>query len=177
MDCKKIQDQMTVFLSGALYAPANALAHAHLMRCEACQKELEAYKRSWNALKDWEDEDPDPAYISRFWTRLAERKPWRERILESFKGAFGDRRLVPVLASFVFVVVVGSATLRYAWRVHQEEALMTALSAEEIDFIQNIELVESMDLLEDLDIFEDMDVLKEFALPEAKSLNGDRLDV
>lgn len=175
MDCKNIQDQMPLFLSGGLNKQDNDVVHDHLMRCEVCQKELEMYKLSWNALKDWEDEDPDPAYISRFWTRLAGRKSWRERVWEPLKGVLGDKRLVPVLASFLFVVIAGSATLRYAWRVHQEEALITALSAEEIDFIQNIEMVECMDILEDMDMFEDMDVLKEFLLPEVKSFNGGRL--
>ncbi len=172
MDCKDIQNQMPVFLSGGLNEQDNTLIHEHLIHCEACQRELESYKLSWNSLKDWEDEDPDPAYISRFWTRLEERIPWYQRVLEPFGVIFGDKRLIPVLASFVFVVIVGSATLRYSWQVHQEESLVTALSAEEIDFIQNIELVEQLDVLEDLDMFEDMDVLKELVLPEAKAKIG-----
>ncbi|HRZ39555.1 MAG TPA: zf-HC2 domain-containing protein [Candidatus Omnitrophota bacterium] len=169
MDCKNIQDQMPVFLTGGLSEQDSALIQEHLMRCEACQKELEVYKLSWNSLKDWEDEEPDPAYIARFWNRLAQKKTWHEQLIGPLVTAWADKRLVPVFVSLFLIVFVGSATMRYAWQVHQEEALVTALSAEEIDFIQNIELVEQLEVLEDMDMFEDMDVLKEFAVPEAKT--------
>lgn len=165
MGCEDIRKDMASFLSGELSAPQNDEIREHLMRCEGCQKELDAYKETWNILDSWEGEDPDRGYVSRFWMRLASERSWQERLADILSSIFADKRFVPALSAVCILVVAGFFVLRTT-QAHQTEVLLTALSIEEIEFVENLELAENFEFLEQMEMLEQLDILDELSLKD-----------
>ncbi len=159
MDCQYVKGIMAAFLSGTLDAAENDHIENHLMHCPVCQKEMDAYKATWEMLGEWPDEEPDRSYLSRFWTRLSVKHPWKERFLKIFQAAYFDKRLISTAVPVSILIVVGFLTLKTSWQINQTELLLTALSAEEIEFLRNWELAENFELLEQMDVLEQLDGL------------------
>ena len=173
MNCQSIQKLIPLFLDQELSSHEVSMFQSHLKECPACQKELKAYQRSWELLKDWKDVEPSPGYVGRFFSELSQRtswceevlKPFPERILQNFKLIFFKKRNVQAwVVSFVIVIVV----LLGRWNYFQQgrEENLANLNVKEIEFLEHFELarhfevIENIDLLEDMDILENLDPLK-----------------
>ncbi len=157
MDCEDIKKLVPLLADGDSL-PEDL--RAHFSECEGCRKEMAAYEKTWEMLGSWKDIEPDPGYVSRFWTRLSMKKSWYESPGLTLKSFLWERRLAPVFAVVSIVLVVGVMTWRISMRTLGNETLLTALSTEEIEFAEFIELAENLDVIQDMEFLEDLDVIE-----------------
>lgn len=160
MECHDIKEIMAPFLSGEVQGSQADEVRAHLMHCEECRQELDAYKGTWDLLASWEDEDPAPGYISRFWTRVALERSWLEKFQDAFGEIFTVKRLVPAVSVMCALLLVGTFAMRTT-QTHQTEMLLTDLTLEEIEFVENLEFAENLEMLGEMEMLEEMDILDE----------------
>jgi len=135
----------------------------------AARQELEAFQKSWDLLVEFKAIEPDPGYMSRFWTSVS-RQPgsWHKNI------GMGFKRLVPgpVLAAACVVLIIGFFVIRdqgYIQLVHREKS---QLDDNEIELVEYLGLVENYDLVTDTEFFKNVETLKKIRKKQNKqSLN------
>ena len=170
MDCGNIKKIIPDFLEGALGREGTEDVRAHLSKCPECQRAVAAYEKTWDMLGLCEEVEPDPGYVSRFWSRVSQKTPWYKRIIEAIRPKFSqmlDKRLIPITATVCIVGIVGLFTLKTTVHTQRTETLLTNLSVEEIEFIENIELVENLELIQDIEFYEDLEVIENWDSFEA----------
>ena len=163
MDCKQTKDRIPEWMDSVLSAEEAAAVGQHLARCAECRTEFKTYAKAWNTLKAWPDAEPDPGYLSRFWTRVSLQKPWHERLLENLQPVMQEKWFVPTGTAFAtafLAIVISSVTLYNTSSVVQTETLISSLSADDIEFVENIELAENLDAIQDIDLLEDLEVIE-----------------
>ena len=75
MDIQKAKKLIPAFLDDALEPKELQAFREILAKSPELRKEVAAYKKTWALLDEVEDIEPDPGYISRFWTRVAQEEP------------------------------------------------------------------------------------------------------
>ncbi|MCC6758482.1 MAG: zf-HC2 domain-containing protein [Candidatus Omnitrophica bacterium] len=160
MDCQQTKQRIPEWMDSALSAEEAAAVGQHLARCSECRTEFKTYAKAWNTLKAWPEAEPDPGYVSRFWTRLSLEKPWYERLLENLRPVVTDKWFAPAFVTVAMVILVGSMTLYNTSTVVKTESVISSLSADDIEFVENIELAENLDVIQNIDLLEDLDVIE-----------------
>jgi len=161
MECKDIKNLIPDFLSGNLGSQVIQEVLDHIAQCPDCNKELSAYKKSWELLGSWQDVEPERGYVSRFWTRLAMRKPWHEKVLERIAGLLTARNLYPAFASACIIFIVVFFAVKVIWQAQISALPLSYLSSEEIEFVENMELAQDLEIIEDIEFFENLDVIEQ----------------
>lgn len=164
MDCKDTKQRISLWIDQTLDSEERAQVGQHLARCEECRAEFKAYTKVWNDLKIWPDIEPDPGYVSRFWTRISLQKPWYERVAEFLRPLWPGQKLSPVMATLLIVIMIMGITIYRTTAVVRTENVLSKLSADDMDFIENIDLAENLDVLQNLDILDELDSLEK--IPE-----------
>lgn len=167
MDCQEIKKLIPIYLDKELEPKESQQVKEHLSACSACQKEFEAFAESWAMLGELDEIRPQPGFVGRFWTKLAEEQSWQERILEVVKGGLLKQRLVPVLVTACLVVIVGSFSLYHYWQIQGTNQILSSLSDEDLAMVENMELVENLDIIEEIDFLEDLDVIENLDISES----------
>lgn len=160
MNCREATELFPSFIDRELDNQRISVLREHLSHCPSCREELQAYARTWDMLKVWADEEPSPGYVSRFWTRVAREEPFYEKAWEEIKFFFADKRIAPVIATACLILLVGSFTFYNSFFVTKTETLLSSLSADEMEFVENIELVEQFDIIANIELLEDLDVIE-----------------
>jgi hypothetical protein len=160
MECHDIKEDILAYMEGDLDTARNQAIREHLHHCLFCRQELLAYEKSWGLLGSWPDVDPEPGYVSRFWTRLAEEKPWYLKAREWFKGAAADKQWIPVGITVCIVLVVGILTYRSTVITNGGPSMLANLSVEDMDLLLDYELVENYEVIQDLGFLEDWDAIE-----------------
>jgi len=117
---------------------------------------LQAIENAWDMIGGLENEEPEAGYVSRFWTRLAQRKTWYQAWSKALQSVFSVKRLVPVAAVVAVLIIAGMLHLYpssgpapvVATRVAQAPGARTNGQV-------SVELVENMDILEEMELLED----------------------
>ena len=138
MECAEIKRLLPLFVDDALDSEQRTDIQVHLSSCPHCQKELQAYRRSWDVLKSWPVLEPSPDYISRFWTNLTLRTPWYHHAGEFLKRYVLAPRVAPVWVTACLLLVLSAFVARNYWQIQETEMLLTNLSVEEVELIDNI---------------------------------------
>ena len=167
MDCQQTKERIPEWMDQALTPEEAAVVGQHLARCSECRAEFKAYSKAWNALRIWPDADPDPGYVSRFWDRVSSQRTWYQRLVDVVSPLWVDKRFSPVMAMAFLILLVMSVTLYNISSAAKTESVISALTADEIEFVENIELAENFDVIENIDLFEDLDVIEN--MPETKA--------
>ncbi len=160
MECKQVRQLMAVFLDGALKNDEIDAIGRHLESCEACRREAVKYHKSWDLLSTWNDIEPPPAYVSRFWTRLAGESPSGQGILGALKDILVPRKLVPVLGTLSVMVVVGFFVMNNYLLSKDAERVLAKMDPQEFELVQNLELAQHFDVIENIDTIEDLEVIE-----------------
>lgn len=160
MECPEIIKLIPLFLDDAVEGDQRTDIQVHLSSCPNCQNELRAFRRSWDALKQGPVLEPDPDYVSRFWTNLSARTPLHRKAWGLLDRFVLVPRLVPVWATAFVLIVVSVFVVRNYSQIQETEMVLTSLPAEEVELIDNIELAENYDVIRQLDILEDMDAVE-----------------
>lgn len=119
MNCKDVQSNISLFLEEGLPANEEESFRAHLETCPQCREEVEAYKKTWQLLGEWEEVEPSPSFTADFW-KAVEKDPeaasigeskWWQHFLNTLASAFTYR--VPawgVIALLMVAIFVGHFT-------------------------------------------------------------------
>ena len=166
MDCQGIKKLIPMYLDKELEPQEIQQVREHLSGCPSCQKEFEAFEKSWAMLGELDDIRTEPGFVGRFWTRLALKQSWQERILEAVRNGLFKRRLVPALVTACIVVVVGSFVLHDYFQIQSTDQTLSSLSREDLAMVENIELAENLDLIEEMDFLEDLDIIENLDILE-----------
>ena len=160
MNCQNVKKIIPIFLDRELAADEQIFMEAHLKSCAACQKEVELYRRSWEMLKDVPQIQPEPAYVSRFWTRLAQEKTWHERLALNIREGLLKRNLVPAFVALCLLVAAGLFSVTNYFRIQDTEQILAEMSEEEVELVENIELAQDFEIIADLELLEDLEILE-----------------
>jgi len=167
MECREIKDFILMLIEGEPQDPRLNEVKAHLEVCPSCRKEAEALQKTWLLLGEWKDIAPSSGYVSEFWTKIAQKKPWPERIAEGLKKTLIQKRPAPVfIGAGILMIVISLFALRNYFQGQEAEQMVAALNEEEMevfenmDIAENYELIENMDLLMELEIIENLEALQ-----------------
>lgn len=169
MKREDFKEKMSAYLEGELSEQERREFRDFLARDKKAQAEFERYAKSWEMLGRWEDAEPDPGYVSRFWTRVAQERPWHEQIWTAVRAALTDRALVPVYVTMCAVIIVGVFTLRTNVQTNQNREFLAQFNTDEIEFIRDMDLAENLEIIENLDILQDLDIIENLDALEAQS--------
>ena len=153
MECKEIKKWLPGYPDADIPQEIAGQIDRHLKTCAACRREADLLIRSWESLDAWDEIEPDPSYVSRFWTRLAETETPLERFVGGIRRYCWQKNLVPVYAGVAVMLFVWMVALRIP-------SPPDTVPQEDFALIESIDLAENLDLLEDLDILEYLDVLE-----------------
>lgn len=157
MDREQFERLLPDYLENNLAPQQEAEVRAFLQTPEG-RRLFSAYEESWALLDQWPDEEPEPGYVSRFWSRFID-----ERALQPEIGAvlsrFFERRLV--IASVMCVIfLVAAVTLKTTVDLRQSGRIV--LTDEQVEFFEDMELAEHLDLLNEIDLLEEMDIIEQW---------------
>jgi len=160
MKCDHIKSLLPLYSDEALEPSEMEAVKGHLKSCPACREELAALQASWEALEEWGDIEPAPGYVSRFWTGLAQRKSWPEKLWDRLRGLEAGPFWAPVLVTACVAVIVSVLVVSRLQPGHAPEEF-AGLNAEEIEMVENIELAEHFEIIQDLDFWENWDIMED----------------
>ena len=161
MKCLEIKKLIPDYLENELQPKERQIVARHLEGCSGCQKELEAFEKSWAFLAQWESVPPQPDYISRFWTEVSLRQPWHRKVLETFKNYVPRNRfLMPSLATVCLILIMGLFAVRNYFSIQNSEKALAQLSQDDLEMVQLMDLAENYDMIKDIEFFEDLDVIE-----------------
>ncbi len=158
MDCQNIRKLIPTYLDQELDNEQTAMVKDHTSKCVACQKELNQYQKSWDMLDHLQEIEPDPHYMSRFWTKVSEEKPWYETILDNIRTGLFANKLIPALAVSCFLFVMSFTVFQRYQSANMDQQILE-LSKEDYDVVSTLELVENLDIIEDIDLIEELDII------------------
>ncbi len=172
MNCHDIQKLMPIYLDDALEPNEMKEVKIHVDECALCQKEMADYKASWDMLGEWEDIQPSPNYVSRFWTELSLQKKWYEKVWEVIpirelingigiiKEKILQKHLVPVLATACVIVIVSAVAMQNYSQEKGAREILAHWEVIDMEMVENIELAENLDVIQDLEFWEDWGIIE-----------------
>lgn len=67
MNCEELRINISAFLEGDLSGEEEKNFGEHVESCSQCSDELEAHRKTWQMLGEWEDVEPSPRFNANFW--------------------------------------------------------------------------------------------------------------
>ena len=119
MNCEEVKKYIGAFLEGDLSTEEENNFKVHTEACPHCREEVEAHKKTWQMLEQWEDMEPSPSFTADFW-KAVEKDPeassigapsWWQVFSETVASAFTYR--VPawgVIALLMVAIFAGHFT-------------------------------------------------------------------
>ena len=159
MDCHAIEKLIPLYIDEELDSQEYQSVKAHLAGCPICQKELQAFEKSWAMLDDLEGIEPEPGFVGRFWTRLSLEQSWHEQFWNRIRELLFNKRLMPALATICTIIIIGTFTLHNYLQIRGTDQVLANLSNDDFDMVQNIELAENFDLIQEIEFFEDFNII------------------
>lgn len=159
MNCRRIKKMFSAYLDGDLSTKERQTVENHLSSCAQCQREWRLYKKSWERLGQWENIEPHPYFISRFWTKIATKTPrhrrGREKILTGGQMLFRRRRLVYVFATACLFFIISTVSVPIYLK-HKSTVLLAGLSEDAWAMVENYELLRDYEIVENIDFLEEL---------------------
>jgi anti-sigma factor RsiW len=128
------------YCAGTLDAASTAQLEAHLRKCAACNRAVEAQRQVWQALDEWKPEEVSLDFDQRLYARIAaeSREPW---------WRLGLRKpLVPAIAAaamLIFALLPHSSQTR----VPPPHPTPQVVAGQRIDLRQVEQALDDMDML------------------------------
>lgn len=161
MKCLEIKKLIPEYVEKDLQPKQNQIVAQHLMDCGVCQHEVETFRKAWAVLTQLPTLEPNPNYISRFWTELSLcNQPWHEKVLEAISGYLPQRRFAPALATACLVLIMGLFAVKNYLYVQESEQILANLSKDDLEMVEFMDLAENYDIIGDIDFFQDLEVIE-----------------
>ena len=170
MNCPNVQKLIPLYLDNQLKDNELQVVKSHINGCSHCQKEIELYQKSWDALKNLKEIDPAPGYISRFWSRVATDKSFSQKLAEGIRGVLTSWQWAGTLVTASIVVIVGFFSLKNFLPGTNVESALAKMHPEELELVSNLELAQNLDVIENIDVLEDLEVIENLDLLESKEI-------
>jgi anti-sigma factor RsiW len=168
MKCSDIRNLLSLYLDDALDEPERGRVAAHLAGCADCRREAEILSKSWEMLGELDEIEPNPFYVSRFYARLAERRPWYAPWVDALRSLSARRRLLPALAAVCLVAVIGIGVVQVQLKRAGQERLAAAhLNGLDPELFESFELAENLDLINELEYLPDIEIIQALDAIEA----------
>ncbi len=161
MDCKDTRNFLSLYMEDALDETAREQVAAHLACCAGCRREAEILLKSWEMLGELDEIEPNPFYVSRFYARLAQQRPWHAPWVDAIRSLFASRRLLPALTALCLVAVIGIGVLQVQLKNHEQERLALAhLDGQDMELLEWFELAENLELIHEIDFLCDLEIIQ-----------------
>jgi hypothetical protein len=154
MDCEHIKKLIPRYIENDLQPDDLKWVKDHLSDCKTCQKQAVSTQQAWHLLGEIHAIEPNPNYVSRFWTTVSTQSPWYEELIMGVKHYMADRRFVPAMVTACLFILVGTISLNIYQQNEVSQQQLAGINQEDADLQEDLELVDNLDLLEDLDIYE-----------------------
>lgn len=161
MNTTEFKKLIPLYLEDMLSDSQKEAFEAYLSRSKAAKDEFALYEKSWEFLGEWEDVEPQPNYMSRFWTELSVRTSWYEKIYVSIRENLLDRSMVaPAFVTACLVLVMGVLSLHNYRQIQKSDQILANMSVDELEVVENIDLVKDYDIIEDIDFLADLEIIE-----------------
>lgn len=157
MKCRECTKLMGDDVDGELNGPVKISFDLHLAECAACRKSFEAVSKAWQTLGELPEVEPSPAFVSRFWTRVAAEGTRKESFAFNLADIFRSRAWMPVAVTLSVLIIVGSVNV---FKMNSLRGDVSHLSGSDMELIANIELAEHFDVINEMDSLDDADVIE-----------------
>ena len=154
MKCQEFKKWVGDYVDGELIGSLRGDFDEHMDQCLTCRQSYEAIARAWDILGELPEIEPSPAFVSRFWTKVAEQGARKDLLAKIFHYP----KWMPVAVTLSMVVIVGSLNV---FNINSTRGEMSRLSGSDSEIIENIELAEHLDVINDFDWLEDLDVIQD----------------
>ncbi len=162
MDCKKVKNLLVSYLEGDLSIELRSVVDQHLAVCAGCRMEKELLHKSWETLDDYPAPKVPEDFTYNLMQRIYSEELSKKRMPSYGLPKFVFRPLVPVLTSFLVVVLTFSIFWkRPIWQKQGgAESQAIIVSEQDADIIENLDILENLDLLENVTLLNDLDVVE-----------------
>jgi hypothetical protein len=152
MNCKKAKETLSALMDGELDAREEKALGEHIASCGACRALLREYEASWDALGKWEGVEPEPGYVSRFWTKATSGLSWLERISQGIRVTLAHRKVA--YATIVTICLIAAFHVSFNKYVNElkTRALLVNMSQEEWEMMENYDIISELGALEDIEV-------------------------
>jgi hypothetical protein len=158
MKCREFKKYLGEYVDGDLSDPLKVDFQSHLQLCESCRKSYEAVAGAWEVMNTLPPMEPSPAFVSRFWTKVARQGERKRSLAQVYSNIFLKKRWVPV------ILVLG-VLLFFSFTSVLREGLFSSspeqLSSADMELIQNFELAEHFDDINEIEELQDADLIEE----------------
>lgn len=107
---------------------------------DSCREEKDTLEKTWTLLERWPSVEPSADFRAKFWQKV-------DNLNRDKRAIFPRpvyRRLAPVLASVLFVIILAGA-------IFMKTRIENINLAKEIELYQDLDVIENIDLLVELD--------------------------
>jgi predicted anti-sigma-YlaC factor YlaD len=157
MKCREFTKLIGDDVDGELIGPLKVSFDSHLTECAVCRKSYEAVSKAWHTLGELPEVEPPPAFVSRFWTRVAAEGARKEKFTFNLADVLGSRAWMPVAVTLSVLVIVGSVNVL---KMNSLQGDVSRLSGSDMELIADIELAEHFDVIREMDFLQDADVIE-----------------
>jgi predicted anti-sigma-YlaC factor YlaD len=157
MNCQYVQNKLSEYQDEVLSREEQRSVSEHLKVCPICLKKYEELESAWAFLENDKEIKPNAAFISNFWNKVAEKRPWYESLWEFLRTAGTVRIAVPVLAGLLIAALAIKTIYTQsllAGTIKEEEIAMLA----SLDTSDELEMLQMMEMLQDWEIIEQMEI-------------------
>jgi predicted anti-sigma-YlaC factor YlaD len=168
MNCTDIRELLPDYLDLELEESDQHRVKAHLDGCEACRREVDIIAKTWDMLGELDEIEPNPFYVSRFFARVAEPRPWHAKWPDFLKGLLSPRRLLPIMAAAGLIALIGIRVSTMQQRSTEEVRLAAIqLNGLDLDLFESFEFADNFELISELEFLSDLEIIQELELIEA----------
>lgn len=164
MKCREFNKWVNDHVDGELAGALRSELDAHMAECASCRKSYEALASAWNTLGELPPVEPSPAFVSRFWTKVAAQDTRKGSFAAGFKNMFVLQRMVPAALALSILLIVGSVTVL---KNYSSSGDISLFGNSDSEFVENIELAEHLDVISDLDWLEDIEIIEDLDVSQA----------
>lgn len=160
MTSRKIIAMLPFYMDGELSAPDRVRVESALKKDPNLRQRYAELEKVRDMLDDDPDLEPEPGYVSRFWTAASQRKSFGDKILE-MKIPGLPFRWAPASAFILTVVLIGFAVLTRpeGGKMVRTDPLEAQLEEDDTMQAMDYEIVEDWEFYQNLEFYQDIDLI------------------
>ncbi len=136
MECKKIQDNLSLYFDGKLEAEESLKVEEHIKVCANCKNILTEYTAIKNLIQSVEEIEPREGAFNQIKVRIIEEQERIQKRWRFVEFSFGTLGLA---AAGILLIVL----------LHHRSSV-----DDKFEIARNLEILQNMELIQDLDFYE-----------------------
>ena len=160
MNCRKIKELIPAYLDQELEDDQRSLVEAHLQTCLSCREDVIAMESAWEMLGELPEIEPNPHYMTRFWSKVSDQSPWYQKAMQQTRGILFQKQWVPALAAACAILILVGITMYGQFQIPEADSMVAKLSEVDLDMVEYIDIIENFDIIHDFDFFSDIEFIE-----------------